>query len=234
MSLFDDLLIRAKPTNPSVVIPTALPNTSTSTELIIQQDPLATNTNPIIVSNATPIITNTDIHEAPINIPGPIPVTPPVVEITNSLFITSEESSTESITITPEAIGNSSSIENTNVTFLGETTPEPTLDVANPAQESQIASPLFVTLNETSILPEPTAIDSINFGEAIPEEIAPESTTNEIAEPETMFAGLSVSQPVKEAPFRDTAEYIGHALEEVGVLITRLEAANDAKIAERD
>jgi hypothetical protein len=235
MSLFDELLNKAKPVDQNMVASTPLTNTSTSTELIIQQDPLANNANPIIVSNATPIITNTDVHEAPVNIPGPMPVTPPVVEVTNSLFITSEESPTESIAITPESTENFPNIENNNtITFLGETAPEPISNETNPIQESQIASPLFDTSNETSILLEPTTIESINFGEATPEEIAPESTTNEIVEPETMFAELSVNQPAKEASFRDTAEYIGHALEEVGVLMTRLEAANDAKMIERD
>jgi hypothetical protein len=234
MSLFDDLLNKAKPVDQNVVTPTPLTNTSTSAELIIQQDPLASNTNPIVVSNATPIITNTDIHEAAVNTPEPIPVAPPVVEATSSLFITSEEPTNETI-INPGITENPPTIENSNaITFLEETTPEPTLNMETPLQESQIASPLFDTANETSILAESAAIESISFDETTPEEIAAESTTNKIVEPETMFAELSVSQPVKEVSFRDTAEYIGHALEEVGVLITRLEAANDAKMIERD
>jgi hypothetical protein len=235
MSLFDDLLNKAKPVDQNVVTPTPLTNTSTSAELIIQQDPLASNTNPIVVSNATPIITNTDIHEAAANTPGPMPIAPPVVEATSSLFITSEEPTNETVIINPGITENPPSIENSNaITFLEETTPEPTLNMETPPQESQIASPLFDTANETSILAESAAIESISLNETTPEEITPESTTNKIVEPETMFAELSVSQPVKEVSFRDTAEYIGHALEEVGVLITRLEAANDAKMRERD
>jgi hypothetical protein len=221
MSLFDDLLNKVQPIEPKVIDTLVLPTSSASAELIIQQDPLGVNNannSPIIsISDSTPIITNIDILEAPVALPVALPVAPPVIEATDSVFMIPVDTPTEMIP------NNSNTIA-----FLEEWTP---ITPVSMEESVTIPSPFFDMSSEVAGVNESIPTESLNREDVIPEDTLTESLFAETTvDTETMADEVTK----KEISFKNTAEYLIHAAEEMDVLETILVSANEAKITERD
>jgi hypothetical protein len=183
MSLFDDLLKQSTPApagqsggNPP------------------QDDPLATTTNPIIISEATPMVSVQEIVQPEIEVPADTQM--PITESDNSIII--DESET--------AIPVEDNIPAPSV--IAETTP-----AADPV--STDTSSLFGmsdTIAATDVPSTPVA------------SVDPEPSMSDLFETMASTPVATIVQKENEAEFHDTNTYIDHAIEEVSGLIAAIDA----------
>ncbi len=208
MSLFDDLLTKVQSPSSSSGS-TGSSGSSSWTGWSGQQDPLV-NTESIIISAPTPIETSRDIIEPPPPPPPPVqsPMSVPVVEVTDSSLILSSVWS-EEVTLNKK----------NDLLFAEETFKQNESLNINP--EINTTWLFFDKINDSTDIEVPTVTESV-FNTEVPtvtESVSPEKENNKIE---------------LQVEFRDTAEYISHAILEVSKLISTLDLTNDAKLAEKD
>jgi hypothetical protein len=188
MSLFDDLLKQSTP------VTTGQSGTGQAGGNPPQDDPLATTTNPIIISEATPMVSVQEIVQPEIEVPADTQMS--VTESDNSIIIDESE--------TASAVGDNMPAPS----LIGETTP-----AADPV--STDTSSLFGmsdTIAATAVPSTPVA------------SVDPEPSMSDLFETMASTPVATIVQKENEAEFHDTNTYIDHAIEEVSGLIAGIDA----------
>lgn len=189
MSLFDDLLKQSTP------VPTGQSGTGQTGGNPPQDDPLATTTNPIIISEATPMVSVQEIVQPDIEVPADTQM--PITESDNSIIIDESE-----MAIPVE--------DNTSApSVIAEATP-----AADPI--STDTSSLFGMSDITA----PADIPSTPVAASV----EPEPSMSDLFETMASTPVATIVQKENEAEFHDTNTYIDHAIEEVSGLIAAIDA----------
>ena len=190
MSLFDDLLKQSAPAPAGQSSGQSGGNPPTV-------DPLASTTNPIIISESTPMVSVLDIVQPQIDVPAGTPMH--ITQSDNSIIID------ESIPEMPIVVSAAPIANNTPEPIVIESTPEVSID-------DDIS--LLFGMTET-----PVVMDIAST----PSSAAPESDVSELFETMTVSPVSPVVLKETETVFRDTNEYIDHAIDEVSDLIAGID-----------
>ena len=201
MSLFDDLLKQSTPAP-------ATQSSGQSGGNPPQDDPLASTTNPIIISESTPMVSVLDVVQPQIEVPAGTPMH--ITESDSSIIID------ESVSETPIVMSAAPIEMDMSVAVdMGAMTETPL------APEN---SPLFA-MTPTH---EPIDIPTVSAN------MTPESSVSELFETMTATPANPVVQKETETVFHDTNEYIDHAIDEVSDLIAGIDAEDATILAAED
>ncbi len=198
MSLFDDLL---RQTNPA---PATGQSSGQSGDNPPATDPLTT-ANPLIISEATPMVSVVDIVQPKVDIPAGIPMH--ITESDDSIII-DESDDTPVVTMTPAPIEQS--------------TPAPlVMEVPTEMPIAIESSPLFGTSTTPESIDMPT-LSTI---------VSTESSISDLFETITPTPVAPAVSAANEIVFHDTNEWIHHAIDEASELITIIDIEDAAVLS---
>lgn len=201
MSLFDDLLKQ------SITTPVGQSGNEQSGGNPPKVDPLASTTNPIIISESTPMVSVLDIVQPPVEVPAGTAMH--ITQSDNSIIID------ESIPEMPIMM-NATPIENS------VSAPVVIEDIDTPVTSEN--SPLFSMSSTLESMDLPT----------ISMTTAPELSGSELFETMKVAPMIPTTQKETEVVFHDTKEYIDHAIDEVSDLIAGIDVEDAMVLSAED